>query len=92
MQNSEKCVHDMKVSMVKWITPTDQWIKVNTDGSAVTNPGRLGASGILGDKQGKVVMAFETQLGEGTNNKDEIEAANFGLTVALELGCSNILF
>ena len=65
---------------------------MNTDGSAVTNPGRLGASGIFGDKQGKVVMAFETQLGEGTNNKDEIEAANFGLTVALELGCSNILF
>lgn len=65
---------------------------MNTDGSAVTNPGRLGASGILGDKQGKVVMAFETQLGEGTNNKDEIEAANFGLTVALELGCNNILF
>ena len=69
MQNSEKCVHDMKVSMVKWITPTDQWIKVNTDVSALTNHSRLGVGGILRDKQGRVLMAFEIPHGEGTKNK-----------------------
>ena len=50
MQRSEKCVHDIKVSMVKWLKPTDHWLKVNSDGSALTNLSRLGASGILRDK------------------------------------------
>ena len=47
---------DIKVSMVKWLKPAEQWLKVNTDGSELTNPGKLGAGGILRDKQGKVVM------------------------------------
>ena len=42
MLKSEKCVHDIKVSMVKWLKPADQWLKVNTGGSALMNPGRLG--------------------------------------------------
>ena len=88
---SERCVHDIKVNMVTWIRPKDQWIKVNTDGSAINNPGRLGAGGLLRDKSGRLVMAFTTPLGEGTNNKAEIEAAIVGLNWALELGDRNII-
>ncbi|XP_015075436.1 uncharacterized protein LOC107019451 [Solanum pennellii] len=91
IQKSEKCVHEIKVNMVKWLKPANQWLKVNTDGSALMNLGRLGAGGILRDKHGKLVMAFTTPLGEGTNNKAEIEAAIFGLTWALELGYRNII-
>lgn len=36
-------------------------------------------------------MAFTTPQGEGTNNKAEIEATNFGLTWAVKLGYKNIL-
>ena len=57
---------------------------MNTDGSALMNPGRLGAGGILRDKHGKLVVAFTTPLGEGTNRTAEIEAAIIGLTWALE--------
>ena len=85
MQKSEKCVHDIKVSMVKCLKPGEQFLNLHIDGSSLTNPGRLGAGGILRDNQGKVVMAFTTPLGEGTNNKAEIEAAFFGLSWALEL-------
>ena len=49
------------------------------------------AGGTLREKQGKVVMAFATPLGEGTNNKAKIEASIFGLTWALELGYRNII-
>ena len=80
---SERCVHDIKVNMVNWIRPQDQWLKVNTDGSAITNPGRLRAGGILRDKNGRLVMAFTTPMGEGTNNIAEIGA--------LELGYRNII-
>ena len=60
-------------------------IKVNTYEIALTNPGKLGGGGILRDKEGKQLMAFTTPLGEGTNNKDEIQATIFGLTWNLSL-------
>lgn len=69
IQKSKRCVHDINVSMVKWIKPPDQWLKVNTNGSALTNPGQIGAGGILKDKEDRIVMAFTIPLGEGTNNK-----------------------
>ncbi|TMW82495.1 hypothetical protein EJD97_005804 [Solanum chilense] len=75
VQQSERCVHNTKVSMVKWIKPPDQWIKVNTDCNAITNPSQIGAVGILRDKEGRLEMAFTTPLGEGSNNKVQIEGA-----------------
>ena len=88
---SERCVHDIKVNMVNLIRPQDQWLKVNTDSSAIINPNTLGAGGILRDKYGRLVIAFTTPHGEGTNNKAEIEAAMFCLTWAIELGYRNII-
>ncbi|XP_069154435.1 uncharacterized protein [Solanum lycopersicum] len=91
IQTSEKCKHEIKVCMVAWNRPPEQWIKINTDGSALTNPGQIGAGGILRDREGKMVLAFATPLGEGSNNKAETAAALFGLSWALELGYRNIL-
>ena len=88
---SERCKHEIKVWKVAWNRPPEEWIKLNTDGSALTNPGQTGAGGILRDKEGKMVMAFATPLGEGTNNTAEAEAVLFGLSWALELGHRNIL-
>ena len=91
IQTSEKCIHDIKVCMVTRIKPPEQWIKINIDGTALTNPGKIGAGGILRDKEGKLVMAFSTPLGEGSNNIAEIKAVFIGLTWALELGFRNIM-
>ena len=41
IQKSKKCMHDIKVNMVKWLKPSNQCLKVNTDGSALVNPSRL---------------------------------------------------
>ena len=74
---SERCVHDIKVNMVALIKLADQWIKLNTNGSALSNPGRLGDGCILRDNHRRLVMAFTTPMGERANNKAEIEAAIF---------------
>ena len=60
IQMSERSVHDIKVNIVTWSRLIYQWLKVNTDGSAITNRGMLGAGGILRDKNGRLVMAFTT--------------------------------
>ena len=47
IQKCETCIQDTKVSLVAWNKLTDHWIKINTDGSALGNLGRLGDGGIL---------------------------------------------
>uniref|UniRef100_M1D937 Non-LTR retroelement reverse transcriptase n=1 Tax=Solanum tuberosum TaxID=4113 RepID=M1D937_SOLTU len=86
-----KCVHDIKVTLVKRTKPPTQWVKINTDGSALSNPGRTGAGGIIRDQAGEMLLAFATPLGEGTNNQAEVEATIFGMTWSLELGHKNVL-
>uniref|UniRef100_M1DJP7 RNase H family protein n=1 Tax=Solanum tuberosum TaxID=4113 RepID=M1DJP7_SOLTU len=90
-QLGENCIHDIKVTLVKWIKPPARWIKINTDGSALSNPGRIGAGGILRDQMEAMLLAFATPLGEGTNNQAEIGAAFFGMTWAIQLGYKNVV-
>ncbi|XP_015160335.1 uncharacterized protein [Solanum tuberosum] len=71
--------------------PPARWVKINTDGSALSNPGRIGAGGILRDQMGAMLLAFATPLGEGTNNQAEIGAAIFGMTWVLQLGYKNVV-
>jgi len=91
VQLGENCIHDTKVISVKWIKPPDQWVKLNTDGSALTNPGRIGAGGILRDQTGAMLLAFATPLGEGTNNQAEIGAAIFGMSWVLQMGYKSVV-
>ncbi|KAH0655392.1 hypothetical protein KY285_030274 [Solanum tuberosum] len=68
IQLGDKCEHDTKVTLVRWIKPPNQWVKINTDGTALSNPGRTGAGGILRDQDGEMLIAFATPLGEGYRN------------------------
>ena len=40
-QLGEACTHETKLKIVACKTPADQWIKINSDGSAVDNPGLI---------------------------------------------------
>jgi len=77
--------------MVLWKKPPDQWSKLNTDGSALSNLGKIGAGGILRDHKGQMILAFATPSGEDTNNQAEMEAAIFGLTWSLQVGYRNVI-
>ena len=52
----------------------DPYIKLNTDGSAIGNPGLAGAGGILGDSSGWWLLGFSLNLGIVTNNMAELAA------------------
>ncbi|KAK4707011.1 hypothetical protein R3W88_033425 [Solanum pinnatisectum] len=87
----EKCFHDIKIHKVQWQRPPEQWVKLNTDGSALSNTGRIGAGGIIRDHRGEMILAFATPLGEGTNNQAEVRAAIFGMTWLLQIGYRNLM-
>uniref|UniRef100_M1DKI6 RNase H family protein n=1 Tax=Solanum tuberosum TaxID=4113 RepID=M1DKI6_SOLTU len=87
----EQCYHDTEVTLVQWIKPPDAWVKLNTDGSALSNPGKIGAGGILRDSNGKLLFAFSAPLGEGTNNQAEVEAATFGISWCVHLNYHKVI-
>ncbi|XP_055802719.1 uncharacterized protein LOC129871761 [Solanum dulcamara] len=87
----EKCTNEVNVSTVYWRKPSAHMVKLNTDGSALHNPGKIGGGGLLRNNQGDLLFAFSTPFGEGTNNQSEILAAIFGLTWCLQLGYTKVI-
>ncbi|XP_055826390.1 uncharacterized protein LOC129894767 [Solanum dulcamara] len=87
----ENCQHDTKVIKVVWIRPPPSIVKLNTDGSALDNPGKIGAGGILRDHKGNLIYAFATPLGHGTNNQAEVQAATMGILWCLQHGYSRVV-
>ncbi|KAH0729336.1 hypothetical protein KY289_000524 [Solanum tuberosum] len=78
MRIIEECMHDIKVNPVTWEKSPPNIFKLNTDGSALTNSGRIGGGGFIRDDLGNMVYAFSIPLGIGTNNLAEIQAAVYG--------------
>ncbi|XP_019261368.1 PREDICTED: uncharacterized protein LOC109239280 [Nicotiana attenuata] len=58
--------------------------EINSDGSALINPGKIGAGIIIRDHQGHFIYAIASPLGEGTNNKAETQAAYLGIKWSIE--------
>lgn len=86
----DKCVHDIKITPVKWLKPASQWVKLNSDGSSLTD-GSMGAGGIIRNNEGKFLFAYATPLGDGSNNKAEVEAAVFGIDWCIQLGYTKVI-
>ncbi|WMV13670.1 hypothetical protein MTR67_007055 [Solanum verrucosum] len=71
--------------------PPPGLVNLNTDGSALGNPGRIGAGGILRDCNGDLIHAFNSPQGVGTNNQADLEAACIGLAWSLDNGYSGVI-
>ena len=54
----------IKVNIVSWKPPLTTKYKLNTDGSALTNPGKIGGGGILRNEYGDIIYAFAIPLGK----------------------------
>ncbi|XP_069150536.1 uncharacterized protein [Solanum lycopersicum] len=87
----EQCQQQLSVIMVSWNKPQEGIYKLNTDGSALPNSGKIGGGGILRDHKGNLHYAFSIPFGLGTNNIAEIEAARYGLHWCEQHGYRNII-
>lgn len=76
--------------MVMWEKPEEGFVKINIDGSALSNPRRNGVGTIIRDHQGNFIHAIATPLGEGTNNKAETEAAIIGVQWCFDNGYAEV--
>lgn len=65
-------------------------MKVNSDGSVLTNPGKIEAGVIVRDHKGHFSHAIACPLGEGTNNLAETKATIIGIQWFLDNECTKI--
>ncbi|WMV50120.1 hypothetical protein MTR67_043505 [Solanum verrucosum] len=86
----EKCRQETMVRIVKWEKPNQTLLRLNTDGSALSNPGKIGEGGILRDHLGRMIYAFAIPLGTGTNNQVELQAASHGIFWCIQHGYKKI--
>ena len=73
------------LKMVRWERLYRGWYKLNTDGSAIGNPGVAGGGGVLRDDAGLWVKGFARQIGHTTSFLAELWALRDGLTMCLDL-------
>ncbi|XP_042487154.1 uncharacterized protein LOC122067387 [Macadamia integrifolia] len=46
----------LRILEVHWCKPMRSWVKLNSDGCSLGNPGRAGGGGILGDHDGRMLI------------------------------------
>ena len=68
--------------IIRWHTPLYLFLKLNTDGSALGNPGLAGAGGVLRDHWGQWISGFSLHVGLAINNMAELAAVRQGLEMA----------
>ena len=66
--------------------PPPPYLKLNTNGSALGNPGLVGAGGVLRDHRGRWISGFSFRGGLATNNMAELAAVRQGLEMAWNMG------
>ena len=82
LANSDRLVQVRTPQFIRWAVPTDPYIKLNTDGIAIDNPGLASVGGLLRDSFGFWLSGFSLNLGIATNNMAELAAVWQGLLLA----------
>ena len=73
-----------------WLKPPIGWMKLNTDGASLGNPGAAGAGGLIRNSSGEWVKGFARSVGFATSVTAEFWALRDGLILASQLGLQQI--
>ena len=62
------------VKQVRWEKPCSGWLKLNTDGASMGNPGLAGGGGLLRDEDGSWIGGFARKIGISSSFTTELWA------------------
>ncbi|KAL0013291.1 hypothetical protein SO802_000360 [Lithocarpus litseifolius] len=68
---------------VQWSKLANGWVKLNTDGSSLGNPGLAGGGGLIRDEEAKWIVNFAHKIGKTTSFIAELWALRDGLNVCI---------
>ncbi|KAK9992118.1 hypothetical protein SO802_027103 [Lithocarpus litseifolius] len=74
-----------------WEKPPVGWAKLNSDGSALGNPGRAVGGGVIRDHEGQWLKGYAGPLGCTNSCMAELWALRDGLLLAKEMGLNNLI-
>ncbi|OMP11177.1 hypothetical protein COLO4_03980 [Corchorus olitorius] len=77
--------------LISWQLPSQGFVKVNTDGASMGNPGISGAGGVIRDAAGQWIIGFKAHLGTWTNMVAEPQAIPWGLSLAWKHGFRQVI-
>ena len=76
--------------LVKWIPPSVNWAKLNTDGLVMGESGLAGGGGVIQDYLRNWVGCFSRSIGITSGVQAELRALKDGLQLALDLEILNL--
>jgi len=79
------------IVQVAWKRPPVGWTTLNTNGSAVSNPGKASCGGLLRNSEGIWLKGFARGVGCTTSCVAELWALRDGLNLASSLGIKNLI-
>ncbi|GLT36867.1 hypothetical protein SLA2020_112150 [Shorea laevis] len=77
--------------MYRWIKPPLPFLKLNTDGSAINNPGKVAGGGLIRDSWGNWILGFSRRIGWSSILVAELWAIRDGLQLAVSRNFSHLL-
>ena len=69
--------------LVCWSKPASGWVKLNTNGSSLSNPGLAGGGSFVRDEEGNWIVGFAHKIGKTTSFLAELWALSDGLNLCL---------
>ena len=86
-----KTIRPKNIVLVSWEKPPEGWMKLNTDGSALGNPGKVGGGGLIQNHHGDWIRGYAKALDNTNSFMVELWALRDGLAIAKELGLNNLI-
>ncbi|XP_042520430.1 uncharacterized protein LOC122093937 [Macadamia integrifolia] len=73
-----------------WCPSEVGWVKLNTDGCSIRNPGKSGAGGVIRNDKAEMILNFRSFLGVRTNFEAEFMTLMIGIEIAIHLNMQRI--
>ncbi|GLT63048.1 hypothetical protein SLA2020_356420 [Shorea laevis] len=83
--------HSCGSSFFKWSKPLSPFIKLNTDGSVLGNPGGAASGGLFRDHNGSWIIGFARKIGITNSLAAELWALRDGLALAVTHSYSHLV-
>ena len=89
--SSPRLLKHRVVKNICWEKPPEGWMKLNTDGSAIGNPGPTGCGGVIRDKNGHWIAGFSRRIRVATSFTAELWGLRDGLNMACSLNIPSLI-
>ncbi|KAL0016315.1 hypothetical protein SO802_003384 [Lithocarpus litseifolius] len=77
---------------VRWLPPSLNWFKVNSDGSSMGNPGLAGGGVLIRNQDGEWVKGYARSIGCATSVAAELWALRDGIRLCISLKLPAVVF